>query len=79
MALRPGVAAMTTAELLIALQQRPEFQAVMGDIWRTQRPGVPPFEPQASMEENYALLERVKFSYGMQKGFDLLFSVLTGQ
>lgn len=70
---------MQTSALLQALREDARFQAVMAEIWRAHRPGLPSFEPKATQEENIALLENMKFSSGMQKGFDLLFALLVGR
>lgn len=43
------------------------------------RPVVPQYEPQATSEANQELIERIKFSHGMRKGFDLIFQQLTGE
>lgn len=75
----PAFDALQTAGLAEKLRENPEFQAVMVEIWKTHRPGIPVFEPKSTTEENMATLEQIKFSYGMQKGFDLLFTLLVGR
>lgn len=75
----PAVSAMETSGLIEALREDPKFQAVMAEIYKTHRPGIPPFDPKGTTEENLALIESIKFASGMQKGFDLLFSLLVGR
>ena len=79
MAANPAVDALQTAALLRALQDDARFQAVLAEVGKTYRPLIPSFEPQATTEGNLALMERIKFSFGMQKGFDLLYSLLAGR
>lgn len=79
MAQNPAVDSINTAPLLMALREDARFQAVMMDLWNSQRPPVPAFEPKASTEQNTDLIERIKFANGMQKGFDLLFGLLVGR
>ncbi len=74
-----ATASLETFPLLEKLREDPRFQAALAEIWTSQRPGVPTFDPKDTIEENAALIERIKFAYGMQKGFDLLFSLLVGK
>jgi hypothetical protein len=67
-----------SAQLLKALQEDPKYQAVMAEVF-TQRPGIPRFSPQQTSAENEALVEKIKFEAARQIGFDLLYTLLTGQ
>ena len=79
MAKNPAFDALQTAGLIEALREDPKFQAVMAEVYRASRPGIPAFDPKGTTEENLAIIEQIKFASGMQKGFDLLFALLVGR
>ncbi len=68
---------LNTQEFLNALREDPKFQAVMAEVNRL-RPIVPVYLPKGTKEETDVIVEQIKFTYGEQRGFDLLFNLLTG-
>jgi hypothetical protein len=63
---------------LAELRNNPKFKQVMKEF-KELRPVVPQYEPQSSAEATAELIEKIKFSTGMKKGFDLIFQHLTGE
>lgn len=57
----------------------PLFKGAMREIYQQLRPVVPVFKPGQSREEDFALLERIKFETGRKDGFDLFYFHLTGE
>lgn len=55
-------------------QWRKEVQAL-----KAARPIVPEYTVCSSVEERETLIETIKVKTGERKGFDLLFSLLTGE
>jgi hypothetical protein len=68
---------LTTAVLLKELLEDPRFQMVMAEGSK-QRPLVPAYLPSAVRADSDALIEQIKFLSGQQRGFDLLYGILTG-
>jgi hypothetical protein len=56
----------------------PLYKGAMQEINQMLRPVVPAFRPSQSQEENFSLLERIKYESGRKEGFDLLYLHLTG-
>lgn len=65
-------------DLLTELRARGEFAAVMTDLLE-HRPAVPAFALAKTHEEQYMIVERIKYHTAMQQGFDLLYQHLTGR
>ncbi len=64
--------------LLLAMREDQKFQIVMAEL-KEHRPSIPKFSPGTTTEANQVLLEKIKHATGQQSGFDLLYSILTGQ
>jgi hypothetical protein len=62
------------AELIV----NPIYKKAMQEISEMTRPVVPSFKPGMNQEENFSLLERIKYESGRKEGFDLLYLRLTG-
>jgi hypothetical protein len=62
------------AELVI----NPVYRGAIKELCQMLRPVVPAFKPTHSQEENFSLLERIKYESGRKEGFDLLYLHLTG-
>lgn len=65
-------------ELLKQLRQNLEFNQIMDKLWE-ERPVVPVYIPQDTMDKQNLLMERIKFDLGRQDGFDQLYRRLTGR
>lgn len=63
---------------LAEIRNDAKFKQVMKEF-KTLRPVVPQYEPQATSEANQELIERIKFAHGMRKGFDLIYQQFTGE
>ena len=64
-------------ELLKQLRESQEFMAVMDEMLKN-RPVVPDYSPQSTMDETANVLERVKYYSAQRAGFDILYRNLTG-
>jgi hypothetical protein len=65
-------------ELLKALRDSPEFKIIMDGV-KKDRPVVPSYKPQKTMDETANMIENIKYQSAKQEGFDLLHQILTGQ
>lgn len=63
---------------LVELRNDPKFRQVLKEF-KEHRPVIPVYEPQSTSEATQELLERIKFETGVQKGFDLIYLLLTGE
>lgn len=64
-------------DLLKALRDSQEFKIIMDGV-KKDRPVVPAYTPQKTMDETANMIENIKHQSGKQQGFDLLFQILTG-
>lgn len=65
---------MEGAALINDLKKTPQFLKAMMEIKKAHRPIVKPFDPR-----NPIAIDEWKYQSGLQAGFDLLYSVLTGE
>jgi hypothetical protein len=66
------------SDLLKQLRQNPEFQAVLEDSIK-HRPVIPAFVLSETQEDQYMVIEKIKYHTGLQRGFDLLYQHLSGR
>ena len=66
------------SELLDAFRKRPENQAILKEAIK-HRPVIPAFVISETQEQQYMVIENIKSSTMMRRGFDLLYTYLTGQ
>ncbi len=64
-------------ELLKALRESREFKIIMEGV-KENRPIVPAYKPQKTIDETQNVIERIKYESARQEGFDLLYQTLTG-
>lgn len=64
-------------DLLKALRESREFSIIM-DGMKKDRPVIPSYRPQKTMDETSNVIETIKYQSAKQEGFDLLFQMLTG-
>lgn len=62
------------AELVV----NPMYKGALKELCQILRPVVPAFKPGHTREEDFSLLERIKYESGRKEGFDLLYLHLTG-
>lgn len=61
------------------MRVNPAFRSAMKFIAENHRPVVPAYKSAQTKEEEFAMLERIKFESGRQEGFDLVYLLLTGE
>jgi hypothetical protein len=65
-------------DLLKDLRTKPEFLQVLEDSLK-HRPVIPAFVLSENQEEQYMVIEKIKYHTGLQRGFDLLYQHLSGR
>ena len=61
------------------MRVNPKFKGLMKFIAENQAPIVPAYKGSQTKEEEFALVERIKFESGRREGFGLFYLFLTGE
>jgi len=59
------------------VRANPHFSEVMKEV-KSRRPVVPAYKACQTQEEQFSIMERIRFESGRQEGFDLIYLLLTG-
>lgn len=65
------------SDLLTHLRGQPEFVAVLKDMQK-HRPVIPAFSLAKTADEQYMVIEAIKYNTALRQGFDILYQRLTG-
>jgi ribosomal protein L39E len=64
-------------DLIKTFRSNPEFVQMMKAMQKN-RPVIPAFSLAQTADEQYMIVERIKYATAMRQGFDILYQHLTG-